>query len=119
MILVNTMHFRPEEEADRIVAPLLALKPVQQMKKTIGFENMTDAAEAFNKQGGFKAQISCGMQKFSARKFEQSLNSFGTLLDENPSTSGSFIMYNYYSPKQMMTRPESSPYSHRDCGVWR
>jgi hypothetical protein len=119
MVLVNTMHFRPEEEADKIAAPLLALKPVQQIKKTINFANITDAAEALNKQGGLKSQISCGMRTFDAKKFENSLHSFTRLLEEHPSTSGSFIMYNYYSPKEMMKRPESSAYSHRDCGVWR
>lgn len=81
--MVNTVHFRPEEEADRVVAPILALKPVKQIKNVIGFANITDAAEALNKQGGLKTQISCGMQKFSSEKFEGGLESFTNLVVRN------------------------------------
>jgi hypothetical protein len=119
MILVNMMNFRPEEEAEKIIAPLLALKPVQQIRKVIGFASITDAAEPLNKQGGLKTQISCGLQKFSARKFELSLDAFTKLVDEHPSASGSFFMSNWYSTEAMKKLPDmSAAYSHRDCGVW-
>jgi hypothetical protein len=119
MVMVNTVHFRSEEEADQVVAPLLALKPIKQIKNVIGFANITDAAEALNKQGGLKTQISCGMQKFSAEKFEGGLKSFRKLVEEHPSASGSFFMYNWCSTEAMLKRPESSAYSHRDVGVWK
>ncbi|KAH8594653.1 hypothetical protein B0O99DRAFT_687431 [Bisporella sp. PMI_857] len=119
LILVNTMHFRPEEEADEIVAPLLALQPTQKIKKAIGFANITDASQAINEPGGFKAQISCGMQKFDAQKFKECLKSFTNLVEEHPSASGSFLMTSWYSTKAMRQLPDdSSSYSHRDCGVW-
>lgn len=117
-MIVNTTHFRPEEEADRVVAPLLALKPIKQFKATIGFANVTDAGEALNKQSGFKYLNSCGMQTFKARKFEDSLDSFTKLIEEHPTARGSFFMHNWYSTKAIMERPESSAYSHRDIGVW-
>lgn len=118
VVMVNTMHFRPEAEADKVVAPLLALKPIKQVKNTIDFANITDAAEALNKQGGLKTQISCGMKTFSAKKFEAGLESFTKLVEEYPSASGSLFMYNWYSTEAMMKRPESSAYSHRDVGTW-
>ena len=120
MILVNIMNFRPKSEADAIVAPLLALNPVQKITKTIGFVNITDAAEALNKQKGFKTQISCGMQKFDGNILEKGLESWTKLVDEHPNASSSFFMYNLYSTGGMMKfGEESSSYSHRDCAVWR
>jgi len=73
-----------------------------------------------NTRGGLKTQISCGLQKFSAKKFEQSLEAFTKLVDEHPSASGSFFMSNWYGNEGLQRVPEeSSAYSHLDCGVWR
>jgi len=44
-MMVNVMHFRPEEEAAIIMAPFLALNPVQMMKKIVPWGSMTDAAD--------------------------------------------------------------------------
>jgi len=108
MILVNIMNFRPKSEADAIVAPLLALKPVQKTTKTIAFVNITDAAEALNKQSGFKTQISCGMRNFDESILEKGLESWTKLVDEHPSASSSFFMYNLYSTEGMMKFREES-----------
>jgi len=120
MILVKTMHLRSEEEAKRIVEPLLALKPVHQVKQIVGFAEITDATDTMFTQGGLKAQISCGLQRFDGKKFEHSLQSFTELLEEHPGTSGSFFMMNWWSTDGMRrVSDKSSAYSHRDCRVWR
>jgi hypothetical protein len=114
------MHFRPGAEADTFVAPLLALNPVQKIRKEIDFVNITDAAEALNVQGGLKAQISCGMQTFAPEKFEKTLHSFSELVERYPSAAGCGFMFNWYATQAMREREgEGSAYSHRDCGVWR
>lgn len=122
MILVSTMHFRPGSEADAVVAPLLALNPVQKFRKEIDFINITDAADAFNTQGGFKVQISCGMQTFAVEKFERALAVFEDLAENWPSAAQSALFFNWASNQATTDREVpsgGSAYSHRDCRVWR
>jgi hypothetical protein len=65
MIMVTTKHFCNEEEAKKVMGPLLDAKPVKQIKDTVSFANFTDSADELNKPGGVKSQISCGMRKLS------------------------------------------------------
>jgi len=117
MIMVNITHFRPESEAAAIMAPLLALKPIKKIKKEIAWENMTDATEALSKPGGQKALISCGLQKFEAKKFKKCLDTWMELVEEYPNAKGSFFMFNWLST-EVMRGVKGSAFTHRDCPVW-
>ncbi len=120
MVLVNITHFRPETEAEYIMEPLLALKPIQHIKKEMAWANMTDASEAISKPVGLGSQISCGLQKFSAEKFEKALESWTKLVEEYPNASGRLILFGWNAPPQLRIFPvDNSAWSHRDCGVWK
>lgn len=117
---MNIVNFRPEAEADQIVALLLTLKPIQSFKKLIEFAQMTDSAEPMNVQGGLKTAVSCGLQSFKGKNIELGLEEFTTLVEDHPSASRSLFMTNWYSTDGMRRIPDtSSAYSHRDIGVWR
>jgi hypothetical protein len=100
--------------------PLIDAKPVKQIKDTVSFANFTDSADALNKPGGIKAQISCGMRKFDGQKFEESLDQWTELVEKYPGAVGSFFMFTWVSTEAMKKVPDDTTcWSHRDCGVWR
>ena len=102
------------------MAPILAANPVQQIKKSIGFSNITDTADATNAKTGFKSQISCGLQIFKASQFERALHSWTKLVEECPGASGSLYAFNWTGIGAMKKIPEGgSAWTHRDCPVWR
>lgn len=100
--------------------PILAAKPLQQVKKLINFAQITDGADALNTQGGLKSQISCGMQTFDGKKFAKSLEIYNALVSKYPSAAGSCFLFPWF-PKLGMAKStdESSPFSHRDVLIWR
>ena len=113
------MHFLPETEAEKIMAPLLALGPVQQMKKVLPWGNMTDSGDIFAAHGGFKTLHSCGMKEFDAGKFEKSLDLWEKIDKEIPGVSCTFIT-NWFSLDAMKKGGlMGSAWSHRDVGIWK
>ncbi|KAG0647854.1 FAD-linked oxidoreductase chyH [Hyphodiscus hymeniophilus] len=120
IIMVSTKHFGTEEEALKAMQPLLDAKPVQQIKETVSFANVTDSTDALNRSGGIKRQISCGMRSFSAEKLEESLTQWNQLVEKHPGAAASFFMFTWVSTEAMSKVPqESTCWSHRDCGIWR
>lgn len=120
MIIAGMTHFRPEEEAEKIMAPLLALGPLQQIKKPVPWGNMTDAADALAVHGGMKSLISCGLKSFDGKKFETTLYLWNKLEKEVPDAKGCVFMYTWFSTEAAQKIPaKSSAWSHRDMGVWR
>jgi hypothetical protein len=120
MIIVNTKHFQSDEEAQKVIAPILDAKPERQIKNVIDFAHITDSLDAFNNPGGLKRQISCGMRSFSTNKFEQSLKQWVDLVDTFPNAFGTFFMFTWVSTEAMKKVPdESTCWSHRDCGIWK
>jgi hypothetical protein len=90
MIMVNLTHFRPEDEAAQIMAPLLALDPLQQIKKLVPWGNMTDSTDMLSGHGGMKTLHSCGMKEFDGKVFEKSLQLWERMQSE---VSPSFLDY--------------------------
>ncbi len=119
MIMVSVTHFRPEAEAEEFMAPFVALKPVQNIRKVVGWGNITDPTDALSKQGGLRALVSCGLQKFDGKKFIYALDSWQKLVDEAPGAAGTMTMFGWYSNEVLKKIPEeSTPWSHRDCPIW-
>jgi hypothetical protein len=120
MIMVGIMHFRPEDEAQKVMAPLLAIGPIQEIKKPIPWANITDSADAFAAHGGIKTLISCGMKNFDGKKFEKSVELWEKLAQEVPGATGSYFLFMWFSLDAVKRVPvESSAWTHRDMGVWR
>ena len=118
--MVNTKHFCSEEEAQKVIQPLLDAKPVKEIKDNVSFANITDSTDALNQPGGIKTQISCGMRKFNGRKFEESFKRWTDLVQNFPGAAGSFFMFTWVSTEAMKTvSDDSACWSHRDCGIWR
>ena len=118
--MVNLVHFRPEEEAEQIMAPLLALDPVQQMKKVLPWGNMTDSADMLAVHGGFKTLHSCGMKGFDAATFEKSLELWEKIDKEIPGAKGCTFIMNWFSLDVMKKKGQTgSAWSHRDVGLWK
>lgn len=120
MVIVSITHFRPEPEAEKVMAPLLALNPVQNVKKNVECGNITDPNEALSKQGGLKTFTSCGLQKFDGKQFVECLERWKKLVDQAPGAAGTRIMFGWYSNEVLKSIPEeSTSWSHRDCPVWK
>ena len=120
MIIAGMMHFRPEEEAEKIMAPLLALGPLQQIKKRVPWGNITDGGDAVAAHGGLKSFISCGLKEFDGKKFEKTLDLWNKLEKDVPDTNGCVFMHLWFSTEIAQRLPaESSAWSHRDIGAWR
>jgi len=119
MIMVSATHFRPEAEAEEFMAPFIALKPVQNIRKIVEWGNITDPTEALSKQGGLRTLASCGLQKFDGKKFIHALDSWQKLVDEAPGAAGTMTMFGWYSNEILKKIPEeSTAWSHRDCPIW-
>ena len=118
-IMVSIMHFRPEDEAEKIMAPLLALNPVQQIKKVVPWGNMTDSADMLAGHGGMKTLHSCGMKEFDGKKFEKSLELWEQIDKEVPGVKGCTFMMNWFALDAVKKKEGSSAWTHRDMGVWR
>jgi hypothetical protein len=119
MIMVSLTHFRPLSEIDAIIQPLLSLKPINQIRKTNPWSNITDSGEGLSKAGGYKTQVTCGLQRFSAAQFVSLLTVWKKLVTGNPSANGSLFMYTFYSTDGVKKQAEeSSAWSHRDIGIW-
>jgi hypothetical protein len=120
MIMVGIMHFVPEAEAKKVMAPLLALNPLQQIKKPVPWGNITDSAEALASHGGIKSLISCGMKSFEGKKFEKSLELWEKLAKEVPGANGCYFLTMWFSLEAVERVPaKSTAWSHRDMGVWK
>lgn len=116
--MVSITHFRPEE-AEIAMAPLLSLNPVQNIKRTVEWGNITDASEPLSKHGGYNTLVSCGLQKFDGKQFLQSLESWTKMVGEAPGAARTMIMFGWYSNDVLKSIPEeSTAWSHRDCPVW-
>lgn len=99
--------------------PLLAIKPINQIKKLIPFGNLTDAGEALMVKGGLKSIHSCGLQIFDAEKFVRCLDAWNGLTDEHPGAGRSFFMFNWFSTEGCgKFAQESSAWSHRDVKLF-
>lgn len=105
MIMVNLTHFRPEGEAAMIMSPLLALSPLQQIKKVVPWGNMTDSADMLAGHGGIKTLHSCGMKEFDGKKFEKSLELWERMQRE---VSPNFLDYH----SSIVSVPKSVAVSH-------
>jgi hypothetical protein len=119
--MVNITHFRPSSEAEVIMAPLLALNPVQNIKKTVEWGSITDSSDAFSKHGGLNTIVSCGLQRFDGKQFIVSLERWKKMVDEAPRAKRSLFMFTWFSNQNEMFKrivDESSAWSHRDCAVW-
>lgn len=102
------------------MGPLLAINPVNQIKKTIPFASLTDSAETLMKKGGLKGVVSCGLQTFEASMFERCLEAWTRLVEGHPDAVSSFFMFIWASTEKMKKLGDQlSSYSHRDCAVWR
>jgi len=120
VIMVNLMHFLPEDKADKIMAPILALGPVQQMKKILPWGNMTDSTDMLAVHGGFKTLHSCGMKEFSVEKFEKSLDLWNKIDKDIPGAKGCTFIMNWFSLDAMKKKGlAGSAWSHRDVGLWK
>lgn len=119
--MINITHFRPSSEAEIIMAPLLALNPVPNIKKTVECGNVTDSSDAFNKHGGLNTIVSCGLQRFDGRQFIESLEQWKKMVDEALGAKRSMFMFTWFSNQNEVFKrieDESSAWSHRDCAVW-
>jgi len=117
--MISLTHFRSITEAQTIMQPLLSLSPINSICKVIQWANITDAGDALSKPGGYKSQVTCGIQTFSAAQFIALLSTWKALVAEHPDASGSFFMYTFYSTEGVNRFAEmSSAWSHRDIGIW-
>jgi hypothetical protein len=120
MIMVGLVHLIPENEAEKVMAPLLAINPLQQIKKPITWRNITDSADALAAHGGMKSLVSCGMKNFDGKKFEKSLELWIKPAEDVPGTEGCSFIFMWFSLDAVKRFPVgSSAWSHRDMGVWR
>lgn len=101
------------------MAPLIALKPVQNIKNTVEWGNITDVSDAISKQGGLNTLVSCGLQRFDGKQFIEALDRWQKLVDATPGAAKTAFMFGWYSNEVLKKIPEErTPWSHRDCPVW-
>lgn len=116
--MASLVHLRPESDAEKIMAPLLALDPVQQIKKALQWGNTTDSVNMLAHHSGFKTLHSCGMKEVDGKTFEKSLD-----LWERKSQEGSGRERMYLFDGLVLGRGDeeecNSAWSHRDIGVWK
>ncbi|KUJ14527.1 FAD-binding domain-containing protein [Mollisia scopiformis] len=118
MLMVSVTNLRPEAEAEKFMAPLIALKPVQNIKKTVEFGNITDPSDVFGKPG-LNTLLSCGLQRFDGKQFIEALDKWKKLVEEAPGAARTVFMFTWYSNEILKTIPEeTTPWSHRDCPIW-
>lgn len=117
--MVSVNHFKPEAEAEKFMAPLIALNPIQSIKKTVNWGNITASGDPFSKHGGLNAIVSCGLQKFDGKQFIEALRVWQNLADEVPGAAKTMLLFGWYSTEVLKSIPEeSTSWSHRDCPVW-
>ncbi|KAF8850675.1 FAD-binding domain-containing protein [Acephala macrosclerotiorum] len=119
MLIVSITHFRPESEAEKVMAPLVALNPTQNIKREVFWASITDASDSLSKHGGYNTLVSCGLQRFDGKQFEQSLESWTKMIEEVLGVARTMMMFGWYSNEVLKSIPEgSTAWSHRDCPVW-
>lgn len=119
MLVVSTKHFRPEEEAERVLESLVALQPIQTFRKFIDFSKSTDGSDASNKPGGLRTMFSCGLQEFKPEKLIVGAKMWTEMVEKWPSTAGSIFIFDWMSTSGMKEfEGDGSAYSHRDCPTW-
>ncbi|KAL2065229.1 hypothetical protein VTL71DRAFT_2898 [Oculimacula yallundae] len=119
IIIVSMTHFRSLAEAEEIMQPILSIGPVAQIKKSIEFADITDAADRIDKKGGLKSIVSCGMQSFDPVMLEKSLDAWVRLVDAHPGAKDTFFILSWSSTEGMREfEGDGSAYGHRDVGSW-
>jgi hypothetical protein len=119
VIMVSLMHFRPEDEAEKIMAPLLELNPAKQIKKVVPWGNMTDSFDMIAGHGGIRTLHSCGMKEFDGKKFEKSLELWEKIDKEVPGAKGCTFIMNWFALDGVKIKEGTSAWSHRDMGLWK
>jgi hypothetical protein len=121
MIMVSMSHFCSEEEAAAFMAPFIAIGPLQQMKRVVGFGQVTTFADMKDNElvGTYRDKYSCGLQAFRAEIMEKSLDLWRDIVKEDPNSAKTVVMHTLYGEDPLKGDTTSAAWTHRDCKLWR